>query len=163
MKPTIRKLKDIRGRRIVGYNARFALAEGNGPDPSTATARCEEALHAAMSRLDRATLIGRWRDHVYVVFPTLHGWSYWIDTFTHADYTIACGLSDREGAQDSAMHHLAQNLWTLDVESDDAFIEGLSTKVREQLRSWILFQRSYARLKAEGKTDAEAHRLASRG
>jgi hypothetical protein len=80
MKPTVKKLKDIRGRRIVGYRAHIGAIATQGSTPQEAAEKCEAAVHAALARLERGTLVGSWRGHTYVVSPTSEGWRYWLDT-----------------------------------------------------------------------------------
>jgi hypothetical protein len=158
MKPTVKKLKTLKGR-IVGYDASIGEVTTEGPTPREAAANCERAVLQALARLDRRATIGSWRGHVYVIAPTIDGWSYWLDTFSPG-YGVTIGKSDREDAEDGALSHLAQNVWTLDVSDDAAFVVGLPPKAKADITGWIRFQRSYAALKAEGKTDNEAHRLA---
>ncbi len=157
MKPTVKKLKTLKGR-IVGYAASIGEVTVEGPTPSEAATNCERAVLQALARLDRRATIGSWRGHTYVIAPTIDGWSYWLDTFSPG-YGVTIGKPDREDAEDGALTHLAQNIWESDVD-DEAFVVGLPPKAKTDIASWIRFQRSYAALKAEGKSDNEAHRLA---
>jgi hypothetical protein len=156
MKPTVKKIKAMRGR-IVGYSAHIGEVKAEGATPTEASEACDRAVALALARLDRGVEIGSWRGHTYIVFPTVEAWGYWIDTSSVRSYV---GVSEREEAQDAALHHLAQNLWGPEV-NDESFLVGLPLSVASELARWIRFQRSYAALRAEGKSDIEAHRLAA--
>jgi hypothetical protein len=60
----------------------------------------------------------------------------------------------------------AQNVWSIDLpeSADREFIAKAgvhaNAEAAAELRRWIAWQRSYAKLKADGKTDAEAHQQA---
>lgn len=170
MKPTIRKVKTIRGR-IDGYKATFGPIEsGAHPTPKEAALACEHETLLALVRLDRGARVLRWRGHTAVVMPTVNGWTYWIDTASRPDTIQVSTGETREDAENNALHHLAQNVWTLDVKDDEAFLSaepgteenGLPYGVRDLLRPWIHWQRDYARLRAEGLSDTEAHQKARR-
>jgi hypothetical protein len=141
-----------------GYSANIGEVSAGGASPSEATEACERAVMAALERLDCGPVLSSWRGHTYVVFPTTGGWGYWVDTSSCRNYVGG----DRESAKHSALHHLAQNLWTADV-SDSDFVFTLPPSVASEISRWIRFQRSYAALRAEGKSDVEAHRLACSG
>lgn len=161
MKPTLKKRKNVRGR-IVGHGAMFAGIIGEGPTPKEAIESCEVRVRAALERLKRGTLVGTWRGHAYVISPTQEGWQYWIDTHSRTDYAVGMPSDkNRDEAQDAAMFALAQGLWTLEVENDVTFVDGLSYPIRTELLSWIAWQRRYAAAKVTGKSDTEAHAIAS--
>lgn len=162
MKAQVKKVKDFRGRRIVGYRASIGPIEREGKTPAEAIEACECAALAALARVDRGVCVKTWRGHTFVVVPTGYGWSYWLDTFSQGySVQVSSGSDDsREHAEDAAVHHLAQQVWELSVEDDAAFTGDLPKSVREQIRSWIKFQRAHAKFTAEGKNDVEAHRLA---
>jgi hypothetical protein len=159
MKPTIQKPKNIRGR-ITGYSARIGEVEAQGETLAEATEKCEREVSNALSRLDRGGLIATWQGHTYGVFPTINGWEYWLDTFSHIDYRQGHD-GTREDVQDRALHHLAQNVWSLAVPIDDEFIVGLPKAVATEILAWCRWQRRFAALRDEGKTLEECHRLAS--
>jgi hypothetical protein len=171
MKPTVRKVKDIRGRRVVGHKAKFGPVECMRPTPKEAALTCEHETLSALARLDRGARVLRWRGHVAVVAPTLEGWSYWVDTLSNP-YFMTTPKQDREDAENDALHHLAQGAWNLDVPDDEAFLNaepsadgvteecGLPYIVRDLLRPWIRWQRSYAALRAKGFSETEAHQKA---
>jgi hypothetical protein len=94
-----------------------------------------------------------------MVTPTTAGWKYWIDTFTRKDYFCEGNYDQREDCQDAATHHLAQHLWE-HTEDDNLFVVGLSSNIAKDIKRWCAWQRSYITLRAEGKTDHEAHQLA---
>lgn len=97
MKPTVRKVKDIRGRRVVGHKAKFGPVECMRPTPKEAALTCEHETLSALARLDRGARVLRWRGHVAVVAPTLEGWSYWVDTLSNP-YFMTTPKQDREDA-----------------------------------------------------------------
>jgi len=159
MKPTVKKHKTMRGR-ISGYSACICGVEGSVmTTPALAVAQCEQTTTAAIARLARGGRVFAWRGHTIVILPTLEGWSYWIDTFSATDYLASRGPCAREDVEDDALNHLAQNVWTLDVTDDSAFLLGLPMNVQAELSGWIRFQRSYAKAKADGASDTEAHRI----
>lgn len=162
MKPTIRKHKDIRGRRIVGYTALFGPIESRRhADTDTergqdqAVAECEQLVRDALERLDRGAHIGQWRGHTYVVSPDAHGWRLWCDVFSRTDYYTA-QAGTRDEAIDSILSHLAANIWTVDVEDDTAFVDGLPYPVRTELIGRFKWYREMKRLMDNGYTDQEA-------
>jgi hypothetical protein len=168
MKPTIRKVKTVRGR-LEGYKATFGPVEsGTRKTPKEAALSCEHEALSALGRLDRGTRVLRWRGHTAVIMPTISGWSYWIDTASRSDIIQGTSSTDREGAENAALHHLAQNVWTPEVADDEAFLRaepsadecGLPYIVRDVLRPWFNFQRAYVALRKDGYSDVEAHRLA---
>jgi hypothetical protein len=161
MKPTLGKKKTIRGR-IVCHTATIGPFEGQGETPALAIEACDGAVTNALARLDRGMFVHVWRGHVAIVAPSVSGWVYWIDTMSGVGRKQDAGsrCTTREQAMDRALHHLAQNVWELSVADDVAFVEGLPGDVAEEIASWICFQRSYVALRAEGKSDVEAHRLA---
>lgn len=157
MKPTVSKIKNMRGR-ITGYEARIGEVTAEGRNVGEASAACEANVLSALMRLDRGGLVLQWRGHFYIVAPTLDGWDYWIDTSTRGTFQPHSGNRDEVAA--NALHHLAQNVWTRDVD-DREFLASLPAEVSRELSTWIKFQRAYTVLKADGKTDNEAHALAS--
>jgi hypothetical protein len=160
MKPTIRKHKNARGR-IISYAADIGPIGVFGDTPPEASAACEKAVLVALGRLDRGGMVGRWRGHMYTIEPTCFGWRYWLDTFVDLDYRCQVA-GDREDAQDSVLHHLAQNVWEHDVD-DETFVKGLSSGVAARISEWIGFQRRYAEHKAAGRSDNECHQFACEG
>jgi hypothetical protein len=166
MKPdALSKRKDVRGR-VTGHVATIGPVSVIGSTPAKAAELCEAATRAALARLNRGSRIIVWRGHTVVVMPTIYGWDYWIDTYSHADIKNTTSGQDREDAESDALHHLAQHLWSPEVD-DEAFLStehahetGLPYVVRDLMRPWIRFQRAYAKLRAEGASDVEAHRKA---
>lgn len=160
MKPTLGKKKNIRGR-IVCHTATIGPFEGQGETPALAVEAVEGAIMNALARLDEGACVRVWRGHVAIVAPSTYGWCYWIDTFS-SPHTQETNSYDRAEAMGKALHHLAQNVWESSVTDDLVFVEGLPGDVAREMAGWIRFQRSYAVLRAEGKTHAEAHHLACR-
>ena len=158
MNITIHKQKSARGR-ITGYSAHNDVMHAEGNTPAEAKANLDKDVINCLGRLARGPIMNRWNNHNWIVWPTIEGWAYWIDTFS-IGYYIA-GIESKERAVESAMHHLAQSIWELSCADDDEFLRGLPDKSSADLKHWIKWQRSYAALKAQGKTDNEAHQMAS--
>jgi hypothetical protein len=157
MKPTIEKVKNMRGR-VTGYRAKLGEVVAEGKTAAEAFEACEKKVLLALERLDRGAIVRTWRGHSYTVAPTIVGWEYMLDTFT-GYYGVNVNGS-REDAEDAALHHLAQQLWTTE-DDDETFVRILPSKVAREILRWCAWQRRFATLKAEGKTDNEAHQLAS--
>ena len=160
MKPSVGKLKNSRGR-IVGYVASIGpvQTESYAMTPTEASTACERETLAALERLDRGTRVFQWQGHTVVVAPTVHGWSYWFDTLSRTDLANHVGAPTREDAENAALHHLAQHVWE-PVFDDADFLATLPPSVARDISRWIHFQREYTRIRAEGKSDVEAHREA---
>lgn len=155
MKPNVTKKKNVRGR-IVGYAASIGPIEASGATPAQAVEACEREALWALERLDRGASVLRWRERMIIAMPCVSGWCYWFDGLSDK-YFNATNASTREDAEDNALHHLAQNLWTSDVD-DAAFVKGLPPSVAKEISGWIRFQRGYAKAKARGMSDNDAHR-----
>ena len=91
MKPTVRKVKDIRGRKILGYVATLHTPDSYSDGrisgqqrttPADAILSCEVEVECALDRLARGTVIGQWNGHTYVVSPSIDGWRTWCDEFS---------------------------------------------------------------------------------
>ena len=161
MKPTIQKRKNARGH-ITGYQARLGPIIAAGDTPKAAELALDADVLAALRRLDHGHLIGRWRDHIYVVSPTTEGWAYWIDLFENPRYNVACGGSNnRDNTENAALNHLAKLLWSTDVLNDSVFVHGLPPSVITELLPYFAWQREYARLSAAGHSDGDARMILS--
>lgn len=158
MKPSLHKQKNLRGR-IVGHVATIGPIREDGATPLQASEACDRSALAALDRLDRGPDILRWHGHVIVTFPTVCGWSYWIDTFSDAGYSVSCGLDSRETAIDRAIHHVAQHVWSHETD-DTAFLATLPPSLRTEIKGWIAFQRAYVRFQAAGHSPNDCHHLA---
>lgn len=167
MKPdALSKRKDVRGR-VTGHVATIGPVSVTGSTPAKASELCEAATRAALARLNRGSRVIVWRGHTIVVMPTIYGWDYWIDTYSRPDTKNTTTGQDREDAENDALHHLARHLWSPEVD-DEKFLgnepsteeTGLPYIVRDLMRPWIKFQRAYAKFRAEGASDVEAHRKA---
>jgi hypothetical protein len=153
MKPTLHKVQTRTGRRIHCYYATGHGIEAEGKTPREARLAWDLAAMGALGRLERGTFIGQFRGHTFVVFPTLYGWSYWLDTFTHG-YTGHGAGQTQEDAQDHALHHLAQNLWDVSCDDDAAFCASIPVEsVRDKIASWVRWQRGYEAGRLLGLTD----------
>src|SRR5262245_38388223 len=164
MKPTIKKVKDIRGRKILGYRAVFGPVESERhATPAAAIAECEQLTREALARLQQGATIATWRGHRLVITPSVYapGWSYWIDTFSHG-FTNGANYADNIEAYNAAVYHLAQGDWTLDADDHEILAAIPDKAKRADLASWIAFQRTYAQIKAAGEitADADIHRAA---
>ena len=158
MKPNLGKKKNIRGR-IVCYTATIGPIEGQGETPALAIEACEGAVAGALARLEYGMSVRVWRGHTAIVAPCIGGWDYWIDTSNSGCRNFGHAVDPSE-AMGRALHHLAQNVWEPSVTDDAAFVEGLPGDVAKEIAGWIRFQRAYVRIAAEGKSEAETHRLA---
>ena len=158
MKPTIRKIRDIRGRKITGYSATLGPIEAYGSTPSEAQTSAWGSVARTLERLDRGAFIGHWNGRAYVVIPDVAGWAYWIDTSSSAHITSSNYL-ERESAINAALYHLAQNLWTAET-ADTAYLLSLPESLRPELASWIGFQRAYLRERAAGTPENLIHQIA---
>jgi len=161
MRPTVTKLKDVRGR-ITGYRAAIGPIEREAKTPADAVVACEAATLLALRRLDHGPQFSQRWGHVYCVAPTLYGFAYWLDTWGAwgAGQSVQGAYATHEEANAHALRHLAQNVWTHDTD-DAAFLAVLPEEVvRAEVAQWIRFQRAYFVRKAEGRSDVECHRLA---
>lgn len=162
MKPTIRKIKDIRGRKVLGYEASLgSIVSARCDSAARAIEDCEYLTGKAIERLAAGPTIGRWRNHTIVVYPTIIGWAYWIDTFSNG-YGTDCGRDDKIAAYNSAVYHLAQVDWSADVDDYELIQAVPDVRLRAELAGWIGFQRSYIEIKAAGQITGEndIHRAA---
>ncbi len=162
LKAKLAKLKNLRGK-ITGHRATIGVLRAEGETPKAAALNVETEVLKALLRLDRGTVIRVWRGHTFIVFPDTGGWRYWLDIFTPSgsthNYSVQCP-GDREDAEDAALFHLAQMIWTPEV-NDDEFLSELPTSVMQKLEAYFQWQRRYAAAKAEGKSDEDAHQIAS--
>lgn len=159
MKPTLTKRKNYRGR-ILGYTARYAAFEGQGETKAEAVHALELAIEHMSQRLEEGVASGRWRNHAWVVAPTLEGWVYWIDTFARGHYEPTHVMT-QEDCIDLAQSHLAQTIWDVNLaDNDEHFIAGLSDKNKLGLRRYFKWQRRYALAIKDGWSDAEARLMA---
>lgn len=161
LKPSIGKTKNIRGR-VTGFFARFASIRTEGATKQEAAEACEQEVRAALDRLEEGTKIETWRDHVFIVFPDIGGWRYWLDIFTPSGsshpYSVQCP-GDRFKARNAALFHLAQTIWHRHV-NDTVFVEGLPDAVKAELLPYFCWQRAYAEAADAGANDTQA-RLAA--
>jgi hypothetical protein len=157
MKPTIGKWKDSK-HRIVEYSGAIGPIKANGKTPNEASAACETAVLDALKRLELGTTIGQWSGHTWIVFPTIDGYNYWLDTFSGPHYSVSSPGS-REHAIDKALFHLAQSVWTHAVPDDTAFVDGLPYGIRAELGAYFAWQREYRRLADRGYSDTDARAI----
>lgn len=141
MKPTVKKLKNVRGR-IIGYTATIGPIEETATTGPDASVKCESAVSEALERLSRGTYIGSAWGRTYVVAPTPQGWAYWLDTFSRSDYFCAGAWPSRKDAIDAALYHSGQGAWSPELD-DVAFLATADYHVRRRLARWIGFQRAY--------------------
>lgn len=145
------------GRRVTGHAATLGPIEGTGPTVAEALTAAETAVREALARLDQGLHIGQWQGHTYVVAPDLFGWRYWLDTFSPGYLGNTMTAGTRQAVIHSALHHLAQNLWTPETD-DRAFLDSLPIELHSELNGWMSWQRRFASLRAEGLTEDEARR-----
>ena len=155
MKPTLSKSKNARGR-VLAHVATIGPITRQGATPEEAAELCEAATLDALARLFQGTEIRRWRGHMAIIAPTSEGWCYWLSTAAGEGIANYVG-PDRAKAIVSALHHLAQNAWTPDVDDQEFLAVFRSPK---RLRDGSAFSGGTSRRKRWAITDAEAHRIA---
>ena len=155
---TTRYMKQHCGRRVYGTIAGIGPIMGElAQDKATAKASAETAVLDALARLDQGGRTFEWNGIHLTIFPSLYGWSYVFDGM----YCQNEAHGTREDAYRHALHHAAQNAWTVDTD-DVVFLASVnSITVRDEMKGWITWQRNYRRLVAEGKSDAVARQEAS--
>lgn len=160
LKPTIKKLKDLRGR-IKGYRARYGVFSAEGETAKAAELNVETHVLQSLMRLDVGTLIGQWRGHTYVVAPDTSGWRYWTDVFSRVDYWVTVGTGSKEEAVHDALSHTAKTVWTREV-IDTEFVEGLPVAIQKELIRYFNWQRAYAVAAEGGANDTQARLIADK-
>jgi len=152
MKPTTRKHKDIRGRKVRGYSAAFGPIETSDmhQTPADAIATCERSVLGALARLDDGAKILEWRQHLIVIIPTVVGWAYWIDTFSRK-YFNGSGAGDFDTCERSALLHIGQALWNHETDDQEYLSSVTRPDVRSELAGWIGFQRCYRQIQTAGE------------
>lgn len=153
MTPTIKKLKDSRGRTI-GYSARIGdLQEVEGKTATETKAACLAMLDAYLRDHQRGPLTLRLFDRAMYLEPCRYtaGFIYRLEgsDCVHGPYDT------RETAKDRAAFHCAQNAWSLDTD-DAAFFAAIPPQVAKELAPWVRWQRAYAAARATGLNDHEA-------
>jgi hypothetical protein len=147
------------GRRITGWAAQLGTVIGRGETRAEALADLEREVVGLTQRVDRGMTRGEWHGYAWQVVPRVTAWAYeWCDG---GRWVYPVGpYETREDAEEAVLHHLAQLAWA-PVMDDETYTDGLPLGIRGDVRHWIRWQRSYASLRAEGKTETEAHRMAS--
>lgn len=159
MKPTVTTLRTARPKRIAGYTANIGPISATMATEHLATELCEELTLAALKRLAYGLRVWKWQGHVYVVAPATDGFVYWIDT-SDSQYATCSAYPTHEAAGYAALHHLAQNTWTPETD-DTAFLSSLKPyALRQELASWIGFQRAYIRERLAGTSPHLIHAAA---
>lgn len=160
LKPTIKKLKDLRGR-IKGYRAHLGPLNADAATSKEAVAALDLHLRATMKRLDEGTLIGTWRSTTYVVAPDTTGWRYWTSVFSRVDYWVTVGTGTKEDAVNDALSHTAKTIWHRHWD-DTIFVEGLPVKIQKELIWYFNWQRAYAVAVEQGHNDTQARAIADK-
>ncbi len=160
LKPTIKKLKDLRGR-IKGYRARYGVLTAEGETAKAAELNVETHVLQSLMRLDAGTLIGTWRGATYVVAPDTSGWRYWTSVFSRPDYWVTLGTGTKEDAIHDALSHTAKTIWHRHWD-DTIFVEGLPVKVQKELIWYFNWQRAYAVAVEQGHNDTQARAIADK-
>jgi hypothetical protein len=161
MKPTLTKRRDVRGRRIVAYVATIGPISATASTPAEAIDQCETAVQSALDRLSHGTTIGTFHGHTYVISPDADGYRYWTDTFSSLEYSCNVAV-DRHAAREAALYHLAQTVWTHDID-DHAFVADLPDRLQRDLLSYFQWQRDYRAFKAQGYDDTQIRALLFQG
>lgn len=163
LKPSVHKVKDLRGRKIVGYRAQLGSIDSTiQPTAAKAIEECYQLVREAIERLAQGPKIKHWRGHLIVVTPRLYalGWSYWIDTFSTGNDS-GSNYPDSIAAYNSAIYHLAQSLWSADSDDHELISAVPSVKDRAELAGWIGFQRAYISIRSAGEvSEIDTHRAA---
>ncbi len=163
--PTVIKMKDIRGRKIVGYQAALGPFQTHTyPTPAEAIADVHQQQIDANARLAQGALVGRWQDHTYTVTPDAYGWRLWCDGFSTPDYyTTSNGTRDE--AAISILSHLASCVWAFDVADDVAFVSTLPVPdaTKRELVTRFQWYRDYTAFKTQGYEDQQIRNLLAQG
>ena len=173
-KPTVRKIKDVKGRRILGYVAEYAYESGLSTPtslcnadpyikgdrcktPAAAVASWHTVVAAALDRLATGTSTIEQHGEIGIIAPTLHGWSYRVPglfgDMVYGDYHT------QSEAEEHCRYHMAQTQWTLEID-DETYLTGLPEHLRAKLRDYFDWQRKYAYLVGQHIDRALAHRIA---
>lgn len=153
----ILKHKNLRGR-ITGYSAKLgALETSIQPTASAAKLRLETELIDALKRLDRGEHIFTQHGVTVVISPTLTGFRYAIvnDPKTGSMNGVHTQNSNRDEVESAARVQAAYTAWSADCSDDYWFIDRvniprISDQERENILSWIVFQRHHLEFKRQG-------------
>lgn len=109
------------------------------------------------------TLLG----HLIVISPNAHGYQVTVASIEKSKVyrnLVHCAHAPLNQLVRRARVDVCQRAWT-ETKIDELYIESteLDDEGKEQLRSWIRFQRLYAEHIEHGATPAEAHRLSCEG
>ncbi len=138
-----------------------------GHTKTEAESKRDAALEALTEDLGPPLIVDGPDQSVGIVFRTEHGWDYGIRRRGDRDYCTCSGNGNRLETEYSLRRHLAQNAYddnSLLNQTDGAkYLHPDDHVGRSRHADWVQFQREYARLRAQGLPDAEAHYQASGG
>ena len=156
------KKKDIRGRRIVGYWARYSEVQGDGKTPEDAL----KNLDVQLTEISKShhTRVTTFFGHVIVVSFSCHSWQYNIIRPEHFQtkpkdvWSCASGFASQEDACRKARMHLADNLL---AESPEAAFQTVDPRDKDDLLHRQQSMKQYAeRIKTAreyGMNENQAH------
>jgi hypothetical protein len=135
-------------------------AIGTGSTKTEAKAQAEAKIATAFSDAwNYAPSMQRFpKGEVGTVYRTLEGWQYIVlwPTHEHTDCSTIDPKPTKQDAKIAMRRHIAQDYWESDDEGVSILFSYDDEGIRQQ-RAYAKFQRTYRQLRAEGKTDVEAH------
>jgi hypothetical protein len=160
----VRKLKDVRGRRILGYRAELADLYADADTPQEATAKLESIIRARATcdrHEDVSIIFGEYCAHIWRGF-------YGIDSrLFHPDGHVSSQshTGDIEQAERAVRLHIAQLAHPAANAGD--VIKCVSTQIEyaadiREFTSWCEFQDRYKVATARGMNANDAHSYALR-
>ena len=164
IKVNVSKLKDVRGRRILGYRASLADLYADGQTPQEATEKLSAIVHARSTcdrHEDRSIVFGEYCAHIWRGF-------YGIDSrLFHPDGHVSSHshTGDIYKAERSVRLHIAQLCYPASNASDVIKAIGTESEYDTDIReftSWCEFQDRYKIATARGMNANDAHSYALR-
>lgn len=161
MEITIRKVKDIRGRRIIGYVASYGQFSIRADTPQEAKSRLEAFIPQAIGHLTREPVTFAFAGYSVTVFPEAWndslGWGSKIVCPDGHICQASHGTDNEQKAENSVRMHIAQMVYP-----DPCAWEVLKgNDAISDFKNWALFQVRYQILKQLGYSDHECHGIAS--
>lgn len=164
IKIEISKLKDARGRRVVGYRATLADLQADGETPQDATAKLQTIIQARATydrHEDRSIVFGEYCAHVWRGF-------YGIDSrLFHPNGSVSSNshTGDIEKAEREVRLHIAQLCYPASNAADVIKAVGTQVEFDADLREfafWSEFQDRFKTATARGMDSNEPHSYALR-
>lgn len=161
----IRTNRQRKGRRIVGEPSYTAIINPIAGQDMPTKASAEASLLLRLGRLvhydSRPSFVKL--PQGFLVVSYRGDWDAWTYGFLGVPgcsdrLDLVQGYDSREEAERKGRSHAAQALWPHVEDNGAPVIEN--ERDQREFEFWTRFQRDYQRLRAEGKTDDEAHVLA---